>query len=53
MRQLAWLAISASLALASPHAAKAADMPPLRVGTPAILNFTFLPLQVGQQKGFF
>jgi ABC-type nitrate/sulfonate/bicarbonate transport system substrate-binding protein len=31
----------------------AAELAKLRVGTPALVNFTFLPLHVGQQKGFF
>lgn len=53
MRRLAWFAMSTILAFASHHTARAGDMPPLRVGTPAILNFTFLPLQVGQKEGFF
>jgi NitT/TauT family transport system substrate-binding protein len=52
MRRLAWLAISTILLFAG-HPAANADMPKLRVGTPAVVNFTFLPLHVGQQEGFF
>ena len=48
-----WLVLSAILIGGGLPAAQAADMPPLRVGTPAILNFTFLPLEVGQRQGFF
>ncbi len=55
MRRLFGLAFAAALTLAGPCATPsgAADMPTLRVGTPALVNFTFLPLHVGQQKGFF
>lgn len=55
MRQLAWLAIFGALAAMGLAAAPsdAGELAKLRVGTPALVNFTFLPLHVGQEKGFF
>jgi ABC-type nitrate/sulfonate/bicarbonate transport system substrate-binding protein len=55
MNQRAFLALAAALAFIVPGAApgRAAEAVKLRVGTPAQVNFTFLPLTVGQQKGFF
>jgi len=55
MRRRAWVGLLAALSLTGLDAvhAQASDSAKLRVGTPALVNFTFLPLYVGQQKGFF
>ncbi|HLI21125.1 MAG TPA: ABC transporter substrate-binding protein [Stellaceae bacterium] len=55
MRGRIWRAAGALLALWLLGGAPgmAAEPAKLRVGTPAEVNFTFLPLTVGQQKGFF
>jgi NitT/TauT family transport system substrate-binding protein len=53
---MAWPAVSAAIGVtiglwaASPHAA---GLTALHVGTPAQVNFTFLPLHVGEEKGVF
>lgn len=55
MKQVAWRALAMGLAVMTAGAApgRAAETAKLRVGTPAQANFTFLPLTVGQEKGFF
>jgi NitT/TauT family transport system substrate-binding protein len=55
MNRCSRLALAATLAIVAPGVGPghAADLAKLRVGTPAQVNFTFLPLQVGQQEGFF
>ena len=54
MMRRAWLVLAAALVLMAQGIAPGqAQAPKLRVGTPALVNFTFLPLQVGQQQGFF
>jgi ABC-type nitrate/sulfonate/bicarbonate transport system substrate-binding protein len=55
MQHGAWRALAAALLffaarVAPVHAAEAAK---LRVGTPAQVNFTFMPLEIGQRQGFF
>lgn len=55
MRRLASLLFSGVLAVMSAGAAPAfaAHLAKVRVGTPALVNFTFLPLTVGRREGFF
>lgn len=55
MKQRSWLALSVALALMAQGArpGDAADLAKLRVGTPAQVNFTFMPLEIGQRQGFF
>jgi NitT/TauT family transport system substrate-binding protein len=54
MMRRAWFALAVTLVLMAQGIAPGrADEANLRVGTPALVNFTFLPLQVGQQQGFF
>lgn len=52
---LRMLAFALALALLAPVAAPghAAETAALRVGTPAQVNFTFMPLEIGQREGFF
>jgi len=54
MKRSAWRALAGFVLLASmlaPGLAAAAEK--LRVGTPAQVNFTFMPLEIGQRQGFF
>jgi NitT/TauT family transport system substrate-binding protein len=53
MKRRAGLALAAIFLFAGRPAANAEDLPKLRVGTPAVVNFTFLPLEVGKKEGFF
>jgi NitT/TauT family transport system substrate-binding protein len=55
MRRIAWFALLGALAVTGLDAARsdAEELAKLRVGTPALVNFTFLPLHVGQDRGFF
>lgn len=54
MKRRVGLALGVALAAAALGAGRGeAAEAKLRVGTPAQVNFTFLPLTVGQQQGFF